>query len=115
MAFGSGLQSWAFTLNHFATLYAAKFKTDPEKLMKKMRSMEEKLVFGGQMMDRAALQEQELRRAQEMGGDIDDYGYSDDDGDVDDGGCANTTGCDYSHTTTTAHAHARAVGASGAE
>merc|ERR1711988_587513 len=37
VAFGSGLQSWAFTLNHFAILYAAKFKTDPEKLMKKMR------------------------------------------------------------------------------
>merc|ERR1711970_1589213 len=36
VAFGSGLQSWAFTLNYFATLYAAKFKTDPEKLMKKM-------------------------------------------------------------------------------
>merc|ERR1711904_89829 len=36
VAFGSGLQSWAFTLNHFALLYAAKFKTDPEKLMKKM-------------------------------------------------------------------------------
>jgi len=36
VAFGSGLQSWAFTLNHFANLYAAKFKTDPEKLMKKM-------------------------------------------------------------------------------
>merc|ERR1712196_313981 len=36
VAFGSGLQSWAFTLNHFAHLYAAKFKTDPEKLMKKM-------------------------------------------------------------------------------
>merc|ERR1711939_80841 len=36
VAFGSGLQSWAFTLNHFATLYAAKFKTDPDKLMKKM-------------------------------------------------------------------------------
>merc|ERR1711988_1621653 len=36
VAFGSGLQSWAFTLNHFAILYAAKFKTDPEKLMKKM-------------------------------------------------------------------------------
>merc|ERR1712159_102620 len=36
VAFGSGLQSWAFTLNHFATLYAAKFQTDPEKLMKKM-------------------------------------------------------------------------------
>merc|ERR1711939_185560 len=36
VAFGSGLQSWAFTLNHFATLYAAKFKTDAEKLIKKM-------------------------------------------------------------------------------
>merc|ERR1712188_100980 len=36
VAFGSGLQSCAFTLNHFANLYAAKFKTDPEKLMKKM-------------------------------------------------------------------------------
>merc|ERR1711871_1001949 len=36
VAFGSGLQSWAFTLNHFAHLYAGKFKTDPEKLMKKM-------------------------------------------------------------------------------
>lgn len=36
VAFGSGLQSWAFTLNHFATLYASKFKTDPDKLMKKM-------------------------------------------------------------------------------
>jgi len=36
VAFGSGLQSWAFTLNHFASLYAAKFKTEPEKLMKKM-------------------------------------------------------------------------------
>merc|ERR1711959_186545 len=36
VAFGSGLQSWAFTLNHFASLYATKFKTEPEKLMKKM-------------------------------------------------------------------------------
>merc|ERR1711970_1497449 len=36
VAFGSGLQSWAFTLNHFAHLYAAKFKTEPEKLVKKM-------------------------------------------------------------------------------
>merc|ERR1711988_449596 len=36
VAFGSGLQSWAFTLNHFANLYAAKFKTDADKLMKKM-------------------------------------------------------------------------------
>merc|ERR1712178_97220 len=36
VAFGSGLQSWAFTLNHFARLYASKFKTDPSKLVKKM-------------------------------------------------------------------------------
>jgi len=36
VAFGSGLQSWAFTLNHFAQLYAAKFKTDASKLIKKM-------------------------------------------------------------------------------
>merc|ERR1711988_1329191 len=36
VAFGSGLQSWAFTLNHFANLYAAKFKTDADKLIKKM-------------------------------------------------------------------------------
>merc|ERR1712072_297051 len=36
VAFGSGLQSWAFTLNHFAHLYAAKFKTDAAKLVKKM-------------------------------------------------------------------------------
>merc|ERR1712054_137788 len=36
VAFGSGLQSWAFTLNHFALLYASKFKTDASKLVKKM-------------------------------------------------------------------------------
>merc|ERR1712216_19404 len=36
VAFGSGLQSWAFTLNHFAHLYASKFKMDPAKLIKKM-------------------------------------------------------------------------------
>merc|ERR1712057_114854 len=36
VAFGSGLQSWAFTLNHFATLYASKFKTDASKLIEKM-------------------------------------------------------------------------------
>merc|ERR1712072_939370 len=36
VAFGSGLQSWAFTLNHFANLYASKFKTDASKLTKKM-------------------------------------------------------------------------------
>merc|ERR1712195_86922 len=33
VAFGSGLQSWGFTLTHFAKLYAEKFKTDPEKLI----------------------------------------------------------------------------------
>merc|ERR1711998_587406 len=36
VAFGSGLQSWAFTLMHFANLYASKFKTDADKLVKKM-------------------------------------------------------------------------------
>merc|ERR1711981_86657 len=36
VAFGSGLQSWAFTLNHFANLYASKFKMDPAKLIKKV-------------------------------------------------------------------------------
>merc|ERR1711998_745385 len=36
VAFGSGLQSWAFTLNHFSNLYASKFKTDANKLVKKM-------------------------------------------------------------------------------
>merc|ERR1712072_570085 len=36
VAFGSGLQSWAFTLNHFAHMYAQKFKTDVSKLVKKM-------------------------------------------------------------------------------
>merc|ERR1712054_483152 len=36
VAFGSGLQSWAFTLNHFPLLYAEQFKTDADKLVKKM-------------------------------------------------------------------------------
>merc|ERR1712167_137011 len=36
VAFGSGLQSWAFTLNHFAHMNAQKFKTDASKLVKKM-------------------------------------------------------------------------------
>lgn len=36
VAFGSGLQGWAFTLRQFATRYAAKFKTDQEKLMKRL-------------------------------------------------------------------------------
>merc|ERR1711981_585871 len=35
VAFGSGLQSWGFTLTHFAKLYAEKFNTDPDKLIKK--------------------------------------------------------------------------------
>jgi len=32
VAFGSGLQSWAFTLKQFADIYAGKFKMDPVKL-----------------------------------------------------------------------------------
>merc|ERR1711935_1331165 len=36
VAFGSSLQSWGFTLTPFAKLYAEKFKTDPEKLIKKL-------------------------------------------------------------------------------
>merc|ERR1712166_568170 len=36
VAFGSGLQSWGFTLTHFAKLYAEKFKATPEKLIKKL-------------------------------------------------------------------------------
>ncbi|CAL8074527.1 unnamed protein product [Calicophoron daubneyi] len=35
VGFGSGLQSWAFTLRTFANLYASKFKLEPVKLMKK--------------------------------------------------------------------------------
>eukprot|EP00123_Amoebidium_parasiticum_P010054 comp19862_c0_seq1/m.23990 comp19862_c0_seq1/g.23990 ORF comp19862_c0_seq1/g.23990 comp19862_c0_seq1/m.23990 type:complete len:843 (-) comp19862_c0_seq1:284-2812(-) len=33
VAFGTGLQSWAFTLKQFADIYASKFKMEPEKLM----------------------------------------------------------------------------------
>jgi elongation factor 2 len=35
VGFGSGLQSWAFTLRNFANLYASKFKLTPSKLIKK--------------------------------------------------------------------------------
>jgi len=35
VGFGSGLQSWAFTLKQFAEMYAVKFKITPEKLMKR--------------------------------------------------------------------------------
>merc|ERR1711881_48229 len=36
VGFGSGLHSWAFSLKQFADMYAAKFKTDTAKLMKKL-------------------------------------------------------------------------------
>jgi len=36
VGFGSGLHSWAFSLKQFADIYAAKFKTDVPKLMKKL-------------------------------------------------------------------------------
>lgn len=36
VGFGSGLQSWAFTLKNFANLYASKFKLEPAKLMKRL-------------------------------------------------------------------------------
>merc|ERR1711907_356219 len=39
VAFGSGLQSWGFTLTHFAKLYAEKFKATPEKLINKLINM----------------------------------------------------------------------------
>ena len=35
MGFGSGLHGWAFTLKQFAEMYSAKFKIEPEKLMKR--------------------------------------------------------------------------------
>jgi elongation factor 2 len=35
VCFGSGLHAWGFTLKQFGEIYAAKFKTEPEKLMKK--------------------------------------------------------------------------------
>lgn len=36
VGFGSGLQSWAFTLNTFAKLYASKFKLEPSKLVSRL-------------------------------------------------------------------------------
>jgi elongation factor 2 len=36
VGFGSGLHGWAFTLKQFATMYAAKFGTEVEKLMKRL-------------------------------------------------------------------------------
>ncbi|CAH8513200.1 unnamed protein product [Schistosoma turkestanicum] len=36
VGFGSGLQSWAFTLMTFARFYAAKFKIEPSKLVKRL-------------------------------------------------------------------------------
>jgi elongation factor 2 len=35
VGFGSGLQSWAFTLKNFAEMYASKFKIEPQKLMRR--------------------------------------------------------------------------------
>jgi elongation factor 2 len=36
VAFGSGLQQWAFTLNKFARIYAAKFGVDRAKMMERL-------------------------------------------------------------------------------
>lgn len=36
MGFGSGLHGWAFTLKQFGEIYAAKFKIEPAKLMKRL-------------------------------------------------------------------------------
>ncbi|KAJ3426426.1 eukaryotic translation elongation factor 2a tandem duplicate 1-related [Anaeramoeba flamelloides] len=36
VAFGSGLQGWGFTLNHFAKLYGSKFGVKPEKLVTRL-------------------------------------------------------------------------------
>lgn len=36
MGFGSGLHGWAFTLKQFAEIYAAKFKIETPKLMKRL-------------------------------------------------------------------------------
>ena len=36
MGFGSGLHGWAFTLKQFSEIYAAKFKIEPAKLMKRL-------------------------------------------------------------------------------
>jgi elongation factor 2 len=36
VAFGSGLHGWGFTLNTFATIYAAKFGVDKQKMMQRL-------------------------------------------------------------------------------
>lgn len=36
VGFGSGLHSWAFSLKQFADMYASKFNTDTQKLMKRL-------------------------------------------------------------------------------
>lgn len=36
VGFGSGLQSWAFTVKNFADMYSKKFQTSAEKLMKRL-------------------------------------------------------------------------------
>jgi len=36
VAFGSGKDQWAFTLNKFARIYSKKFGIDQEKMMKKL-------------------------------------------------------------------------------
>ena len=36
VGFGSGLHGWAFSLKQFAEIYAAKFKIEPPKLMKRL-------------------------------------------------------------------------------
>merc|ERR1712137_306604 len=36
VGFGSGLHGWAFSLKQFAEIYAAKFKIEPVKLMKRL-------------------------------------------------------------------------------
>jgi len=36
VGFGSGLHGWAFSLKQFAEIYAAKFKIEPAKLMKRL-------------------------------------------------------------------------------
>jgi len=36
VAFGSGLHQWGFTLKKFATIYAAKYGTDEERMMQKL-------------------------------------------------------------------------------
>ncbi|CAF1455120.1 unnamed protein product, partial [Didymodactylos carnosus] len=36
VGFGAGLHGWAFTLKEFAEMYSAKFKIEPDKLMKRL-------------------------------------------------------------------------------